>query len=372
MKVLCLTNEFEDERFGGSGTAVTGIVHMLARQGIQQVVVAPRSGLVNPLWKVEGEYLRILWLPRNNHYFGDLGRVNTPRVLDEFPELKEHYDLIHIHAINFASLAYGLAEGKIPLLYSVSSLLRTELADNKEPELQAQFAIQEDILLRCQRIHLLSQSERRNFAERFPHLLAKTVVLPLGYTPLQEYWQRGSPNALLYVGRLIDYKGIEDLLKALMIVKLKGRSFTLDVVGQGMEDYEQRLKIMVQLGSRVKFHGWVNDEMKLGYMKRASVLIVPSHRESFGLVALEGMAFGIPLIASTAKALSELVNPACALTFQAGNVMELAQVIIKALDNPSYIRSLAQNAKKRVVSFEWLNLVGRYLELYTQTALAKQ
>ncbi len=370
MKVLYLTNEFEEEHFGGAGTAATGMLHMLSQQGISQVVVVPNSRRKVPSWDTSHENLQILSLPRLEAYFGYLGLIKAEKVLAEFPKLREEWDLIHIHAINFAPLAYALSGGRIPLLYSVYSILREELDNNPAPELQAQFAIQDELLSRCQRIHLVSQSEGHYLSIKFPELLTRMKVVSLGIYPPQVHWVGGTPNALLYVGRLLVYKGIEDLINALYLVKQSGRSFTLDIVGKGLDDYESRLKVLVQsqkLDNYVRFQGWKDDQQSVGqWMKASGLLIVPSHKEAYGLVALEGMATGVPLITSKAGGLAELANSSCALSFDTGNIGQLVQVINKALDNPALMYSLASNAKQHAASLEWSKLVPKYLELYSE------
>ncbi len=368
MQVLALTNEFEEEHFGGAGTAATGMLHMLSQGGVSLLVVVPDSKHKVPSWDVRPG-IKILRLPRSEAYFGYLGLADAQKILGEFPELRENWDLIHIHAINFAPLAYAVSEGRIPLLYSVYSVLREELGNNPAPELQAQFAVQDELLNKCRRIHLISRNEVNYLSSGFPELLTKIKVVPLGIHPPQVSWSGGKPNNLLYIGRLIVYKGIEDLLKALYLVKQSGRSFTLDIVGKGTEEYENRLKILVQsqkLGSNVRFHGWVTDRQSVAQrMKRSGLLIVPSRKESYGLAALEGMAAGVPLIASNAGGLAELANPACALTFEAGNIGQLVQALNKALDNPALMRTLARNARKRAAVLEWSNLFSKYLDLLT-------
>jgi glycogen(starch) synthase len=369
LKVLSLTNEFEEESFGGAGTAATGMLNMLDRLGVQQTVIVPRSDWNAPGWVLRGQQIKVLGLPRNSHYFGYLGMIKTDVVRHEFPELSQQWDLIHSHAINFTPLAYTLSGGLIPILYSVYSFLRKELGDRPEPELQAQFKIQEELLMRCQRIQLISQSERNYLAERFPQYLSKTEVLPLGISLPSERWQPGNANEFLYVGRLSDYKGVEDLIQAMSLIRQSGRQVHLNIIGKGPDYYETYLRKLVQskkLGARVKFQGWNSSSEVRRWMERAACLVVPSRREAYGLVALEGMAIGTPLIASRAGGLGELVSNSCALTFEAGNVKELADALKTAFDNPSLLRSLAARGRERALTFEWGQLAPRYLTILEQ------
>ncbi len=366
LKVLSLTNEFEEECFGGAGTAATGIVYLLDRLGIQQTVVVPRSDWNKPGWLERGRQIKVLGLPRNNYYFGQFEMVWAEALRHKFPELWQEWDVIHIQAINFAPLAYILSEGKIPILYSVYSFLREELGDRKVPGLQARFRIQEELLRHCQRIHLVSQSEGHYLAEHFPQYLSKAEELALGISLPLERWQQGQTNQFLYVGRLLDYKGLEDLIRAVSRVNQSGRQIHLDIVGKGPERYEKYLRqrvLSLELGACVKFHGWESNSEVRQRMAQATALVIPSRREAFGLVALEGMAIGTPLIVSRAGGLAELVPPECALTFEAGNINQLSEALMSALDNPSLLNLLSERAQVRALSFEWGQLAPRYLKL---------
>ena len=367
LNVLSLTNEFEEECFGGAGTAATGMLYMLDRLGVQQTVIVPRSDWNVPGWVLRGQQIKVLGLPRNNHYFGYLGMIKADVVSQEFPELSQPWDLIHSHAINFTSLAYTLSGGRIPIFYTVYSFLRKELGDCPEPELQAQFKIQEELLMRCQGIQLISQSERNYLEERFPKYLSKTEILPLGITIPRERWQHVNAKEFLYVGRLLDYKGIEELINAMSLLLQSGRKISLNIVGKGPDYYEATLRQLVQsksLGAWVKFHGWKPSSEVRQLMACAACLVVPSRCEAYGLVALEGMAIGTPLIASRAGGLAELVSNSCALTFEAGNVEQLADVLKTAFDNPYPLQFLATRGRERALTFEWDQLAPRYLTVF--------
>jgi Glycosyltransferase len=363
LNILSLTNEFEEEKFGGAGTAVTGMIGALDGSGMRQTVIVPRSDWSGPGWFLRGQKLKVLGLPRNSHYFGYLGMIKTEVVLQEFPELNQEWDLIHSHAINFTPLAYTLSGGVTPILYSVYSFFRQELGDRPEPELQAQFKIQEDLLMRCQRIHLISKSERNYLAGRFPNYLSKVEVLPLGISWPSERWQPRNANEFLFVGRLQDYKGIEDLILALSLLRQSGRQVRLNVIGKGPDYYEAHLKKLVQskkLGAWVKFHGWRPTSEVGQWMENSTGLVVPSRSEAYGLVALEGMAIGIPLIASRAGGLAEFVSDSCALTFDAGNITQLAEALKTALDNPLGLQLLAAEGREKAFTLEWRQLAPRY------------
>lgn len=362
-----MTNEFEEEQFGGAGTAVTGIIHMLDRMGIQQTVIVPRSDWSAPVWVSTGQQINVLWLPRNSNYFGYLGMIRTDALCRDFPEIcSNNWDVIHIHAINFAPLAYTLSHGSVPILYSVYSFLRKELGDPPEVELQEQFKIQEELLMRSKCIQLISQSERKYLENRFAEFLNKTKVLPLGITVPPEHWQPGTMSEFLYVGRLLDYKGIEDLIFGLSFLKSVGRQISLNIIGKGTNYYEEYLRKLVhslKLENWVHFLGRRSNQEVRQWMVRCKALIIPSRQEAYGLVALEGMAIGIPLIVSNAGGLAEIVPKDGALFFEAGNVIQLANALASIMDNPSLQQLLSVNGYRNAHQYEWSKLAPKYLTL---------
>ncbi len=116
---------------------------------------------------------------------------------------------------------------------------------------------------------------------------------------------------ILFVGNLIPRKGLHSLLQALR--SLEGRSFRLDVVGREEADRRYAASIrreVVKLGlsGRVHFHGSLAGAELEERFRTAHVLVVPSSYEGFGIVYLEAMGFGLPVIASAWGASDEIVR----------------------------------------------------------------
>lgn len=118
-----------------------------------------------------------------------------------------------------------------------------------------------------------------------------------------------APLRLLFLGNLIRRKGLHTLLEAL---RRNPAPFSLDVVGALTFDRRyaaamQRFSAANGLTSVVRFHGPLNEHRLLECLSRAQVLVVPSAYEGFGIVYLEGMAFGLPAIGTTAGAAPEII-----------------------------------------------------------------
>lgn len=122
---------------------------------------------------------------------------------------------------------------------------------------------------------------------------------------------RPGPVEILFVGNLIPRKGLHHLLAAL--ARLHDQEWRLSVVGRTDVDTQYTARIHAQidalgLGEFVALHGRVSDAALTEHLRRCHLLAVPSY-EGFGIVYLEAMAFGLPVIASTAGAAHEIVQP---------------------------------------------------------------
>jgi glycosyltransferase involved in cell wall biosynthesis len=122
------------------------------------------------------------------------------------------------------------------------------------------------------------------------------------------------PLRVLFLGNIIPRKGLHTLLEALGKINREGaKFFILDVVGSLTTDsiYSVQMREKVHalgLGSFVTFHSSLDNSLLVEQLKSAHVLAAPSSYEGFGIVYLEGMAFGLPAIGTTAGAASEIIT----------------------------------------------------------------
>lgn len=183
-------------------------------------------------------------------------------------------------------------------------------------------------------------------------------------------------------GRFVHKKGFDILIKAFHMVVERGHNLDLIIAGDGPElkqctDLAEHLGLQWLQGKgisdrgkgRVIFWGWANrDEMK-SLIAGSRLLAVPSRKEPFGLVVLEGMAAGAPVVASAVGGIPEIITDNCGMLIPPDNEQALADAIESVLTDPSLTKNLIGRARERVKEFSWDRVAQAYLNLgYPQTA----
>lgn len=160
---------------------------------------------------------------------------------------------------------------------------------------------------------------------------------------------RPGPIELLFVGNLIPRKGLHHLLAAL--ARLPNRHWRLHAVGRADVDSRYTAQIQGQidrlgLKDRVALHGRVRDAALVEHLRRCHLLAVPSY-EGFGIVYLEAMAFGLPVIASTAGAAHEIVETGVnGFLVEPADTGGLAQILARCLADRSALAGMGEAARR--------------------------
>jgi D-inositol-3-phosphate glycosyltransferase len=184
----------------------------------------------------------------------------------------------------------------------------------------------------------------------------------------------GQP-VLLFVGRLQPLKGIDILLRAAQIVRQQYASLQVLIVGGGVDtadDHEsqerQRLQALSQelgLTDQVRFIKAQPQDILVQYYAAADVFVMPSHYESFGMVVLEAMACGTPVVASNVGGLaSTVVHGGTGFLVPEGDWHAFAQAILRLVASPLLREAFAQAGVQRARSFAWPCIVARTVQLY--------
>jgi len=166
--------------------------------------------------------------------------------------------------------------------------------------------------------------------------------------------------AILCVAHLYPRKDVATLLDAM--VRLPGAS--LRVVGTGPElaRLEKQAK-RLQLADRVQFLGHVSFERLAAEYRRADVFCLPSRQEGFGIVFLEAMAAGLPIVAARAAAVPEVVaDGECGILVAPGNAPELATALERLLADSVERQRLGEAGRRRVERYDAPKVAAQFLE----------
>ena len=169
---------------------------------------------------------------------------------------------------------------------------------------------------------------------------------------------------MIFVGRLVSDKGVDLLLRALQILKRDGMSSALTIVGTGPEEANLR-KLATELGleAQVTFAGKKSGVELAQFLNQYLILVVPSRwAEPFGVVAVEGIACGCAVIGSQDGGLKEAIG-GCGLTFENGNVNQLAAQLERLIKGPDARTTLLRNADQHLMRFESSKVAAAYLDL---------
>lgn len=226
--------------------------------------------------------------------FGKLASTSiSPQMIFKLRELIENYDIIHVHLPDpMATLALFFAntkEKKI-ILHWHSDII------NQRFLLKFFIPLQSWILKRADAI--IATSEK--YIQESPYLQKyqdKCVCIPIGIDiPPHNQIASKTSNIILSIGRLVPLKGFEYLIQSALHIP---ENFQIHIIGDGKEQYKYQLQALINslnLKDRVFLLGAKSQGELKDIYPQANCFVLPSLQESYGIVLLEAMAFGLPLI----------------------------------------------------------------------------
>jgi phosphatidylinositol alpha-mannosyltransferase len=178
-------------------------------------------------------------------------------------------------------------------------------------------------------------------------------------------WQDGTRN-LLFVGRHEPRKGLLDLLKAYRVLRKAGCRCRLLVVGSGPQEREARRYVLTRRLGDVEFLGRVSDDEKAQLYRTADVYVSPATgRESFGIVLLEAMAAGAPIVCSDIHGYKGVVRRGReGLLVPPRNPKALAGAISQVLSDDELRARMRESSLERAEEFSWERVTAKVDDYY--------
>lgn len=186
---------------------------------------------------------------------------------------------------------------------------------------------------------------------RVIHNPVSTTMLEAG---LKSEWTHSSEPIVLYTGRLAPVKGIETLMAAAKLVRQQNTRATFLLAGpwqmpQPPEAYGLELNLKSEDG--VQWVGSKDEKELIDLYRSASLFVMPSHFESFGISVVEAMTFGLPVICTNAGALPELVEEGVTgRLVPRADSHSLAQAMLSSLENAGEQSKMGEAARSQVLS----------------------
>ena len=172
---------------------------------------------------------------------------------------------------------------------------------------------------------------------------------------------------VLCVGRLVPQKGVEYFIRAIPIIARRFPEAKYIIVGEGWSrDILEAEARASGHANKIRFTGFASDKEVIDLMTSADVLVVPSIYEPFGIVALEGMATGVPVVASQVGGLAEIIDHDRTGVFVYPRSPEsIAWGIDKILSDPDHAKWITENAKEKLhKAYSWEAVAMKTVEVY--------
>ncbi len=370
VRVLHLTTEFPPIIYGGLGTAVGGWVKASARAGIGVAVELVEGPLVLDHGGIAYGLHRST--SRAAHMSDPAVNTDVPFLQAAWSDAIEvgiravrrwRADVLHLHTAMLWHVADAIriATGT-PIVYHVHSVDRAEYEIGEEPNpWLAHSQAQKQAIAASDRLIALTRPESQLLARYYPEVRTKVRVVGNGIddTPKARAAALGRRNTgeitVLYSGRLVERKGIRELLAAIPEV-LKTAPDTVFVLVGGPPPLTGAEVAAQWLGSehapfhaQIRFTGWLAPERVAEWYEVADVLVVPSRYEPFGMVILEGMLYGLAIVAADMGGPAEILEHGrTGLLFPARDVTALGAALRWLLSNPRERQRIAQEAANEV------------------------
>jgi phosphatidylinositol alpha-1,6-mannosyltransferase len=361
MKILIITFD-PPENVGGIEGRVNGLLKELPKHDVRVTVVAlarnysfeKGSYLGAPYFKVSSDPSELL------DSFFEITRLCVSQSIDSVFLLSGATTLLgnmllagaRLMRIRSAVLFYGkdILQANKSLLSKL--LLLASLFSTKKVLANSRFTAS-----------LLPYFARLRAATLYPSVDARDKGLSAkGYAP---------ERIVLFVGRLVERKGVSDLLHAILLVKDDVPQVRLEIVGDGPERKKlERISSDLGISRLITFFGELRGKELYRRYQLCAVFAMPSKTlkddvEGFGTVFLEAGLFGKPSVGTNSGGIPEaLLDGKTGLLVDEGNVPALAMALKTLLKDEEFARRLGENARKRVLSnFTWQSGARRLIEV---------
>jgi len=387
------------KKTGGMNVYIRDFSIELSRRGVQvDVFTRSQDDCVPRVVHDLGENGRVIHIPAGPEK--PIPVADIQQYLDEFTQgvlnfaqaEAIQYDLIHSHYWLSGLVAEKLrCAWGVPIIQMFHTLgrMKNRIAlDESQRASQTRIDGEKRVIAIADRIIAATPAEEAQLHWLYGADKDKIVTIPPG-VDLERFHPQSQAAAkdaagipqyhqnIVFAGRIEPLKGIDTLLRAIALIQKRRPAAVADVCvaiigGDPWADDPdvemarlQQLRADLDIHDLVTFVGAKDQNVLPRYYAAAEMVVMPSHYESFGLVALEAMAMGTPVIASEVGGLAFLVQDGVnGYHVPSRDPEALAERIYELLTNQERRDELAQNARRHAQQYAWPIIAGRMLRVY--------
>jgi glycosyltransferase involved in cell wall biosynthesis len=360
MKVLHVAPSIA-RSYGGPSQSLAGYAHAARIAGAEVTVAAPACSS-------EDAAVLAQFVPASSlHFFRSYGGgafTTSPRLVRWVARSASSFDVVHVHGLlnPVSSLALRAAHqaGAPTIIRPFGTLSRYTFEHRRAALKRAYFGVLErDNLRSAAALHFTTTAERDEAEWHEIDFSARSFVVPPPFVTVPHETAIAQPDSeeglVVFLSRLNPVKNVEALISAWPGVKARIPAARLVIAGAGDADYGTRLKddvALLGIGGSVTFPGFVSGKEKAALLSAASVFVLPSHHENFGIAVLEALAAGVPVVVSNNVQLAPFIasNELGIITSSESN--DLSDALITALSDTS-LRERVRHAGPLAVEREY-------------------
>lgn len=378
MRVLMVSANYPP-RVGGPSSTVPSIIIELSKREVQCIVLTSSVNRRFEHKKTEfGHIYRVPELIPNAYYsfVATLLRLAFLSIYIPLLVARHEIDLIHAHDFTISGLSGFLGNkiSKKPSIIKQTGDIATEISLIKEGSDKKQhvhtllsriiFAFGKCILKGYTLVHAPSGYQKERVLKMgIPK--DRIVVIPNGITNSIPSKNIKKKDFLFTACRFVPWKGLKYLIAAMPFVF---REYPIKLIIAGDGPHKKELEKQVEsmgLDHSISFVGNLTRTKTLEYIKNAKIYILPSIYEPAPNALLETLMYGTPIIATKVGGIPEIIRDGReGILIEPRNPIEIAEGVIKLLQEKKTYRRIVNNGKKRVLEYRWSRIIPKLINTY--------
>jgi glycosyltransferase involved in cell wall biosynthesis len=357
------------ERSGGPATAIIPMCRALMREGIEVLLVTTDAGLAG----INGDCFEYKGVPARffHSQWGESFKYSRPMASWLNANIR-NFGLAHIHAVfNHSSVAAARACHAAGVPYVIRPLGTLDPWSMTQKSVRKRLFWQvsgKAMLQRAAAVHYTSEEEKLSTERRMRLNHGKVIALGIETSTASDNVAEHFPELardpyVLVLSRLHPKKGLDVLIDAFQ--SLETQYWRLVIAGDGPSEYVSMLKNKVE-GDRILFTGWLEGARKEAVLGGASLLVLPSHQENFGLCVMEALARSVPVLVSPGVNLATEIAAANAGWIATIAKDALASKLAEALRDEEELTRRGWAGKQLSQKYSWENAARELVRLYQE------